>query len=88
MQSIAILLYRALDLYTWILIARILLSWLPSIDWYRQPARFLNDITDPVLRIFRGIIPPLGGLDLSPILLFVAIEIVKSLLLSVAAIVH
>ncbi len=82
MANILLMLYKAIELYTWVLIARILLTWLPSIDWYKQPFRLLAEITDPLLSIFRGIIPPLGGLDLSPILLFVALNIVQGILAS------
>ncbi len=83
MANILLMLYKAIELYTWVLIARILLTWLPSIDWYKQPFRFLAEITDPLLSVFRGIIPPLGGMDLSPILLFVALNIVQGILASI-----
>ena len=41
---------------------------------------FLAPITDPYLNIFRSIIPPLGGLDLSPIIAIFALQILSSLL--------
>ena len=42
-------------------------------------------ITDPYLNFFRGIIPPLGGLDLSPILAFIVIRVVQGILGNAAA---
>ena len=69
-----------LIVYRWILIVRILLSWIPSINWYEQPWRFLNDITDPAMRIFRGMIPPLGMIDISPIVLFFALSLLTTVL--------
>jgi YggT family protein len=38
---------------------------------------FLHDVSDPFLRIFRKLMPPLGGLDLSPILAILTLEVVR-----------
>lgn len=81
MDAIRILV-QALELYKLILIFRILLTWLPDIDWYRQPFKFLRSVTDPVLEPFRRLIPPVGGIDFSPMLLFFIIMILQSLLRS------
>ena len=71
-----------LALYNLLLIIRCLLSWFPSINWWQQPFSFLAKITDPVLNIFRGIIPPIGGvLDISPMLAFIALQIVGGMLI-------
>ena len=78
------LLYKILDflfqgLYL-ALIVRVLLSWLPH-DRYHPIVSFLYDITDPILRPFQNIIPSWKiGIDLSPILAFFAIGIVRDLL--------
>lgn len=64
--------------YYILLIIRIFLTWIPNIDWYQQPFGFLRSITDPFLNIFRGIIPPIGGvLDISPILAFFMLQILQ-----------
>ncbi|MEB3288468.1 MAG: YggT family protein, partial [Leptolyngbya sp.] len=57
-----------LSIYTVLLIIRILLSWFPNVDWFNPPFSVLSQLTDPYLNLFRSIIPPLGGIDLSPIL--------------------
>jgi len=63
--------------YYLILIIRIFLTWIPNIDWDSQPFDFLRSITDPFLNIFRGIIPPIGGmLDISPILAFLVLQLI------------
>tara|TARA_Y100000591_G_C21843479_1_gene707167 strand:+ start:278 stop:541 length:264 start_codon:yes stop_codon:yes gene_type:complete len=78
------LLYKILDflfqgLYL-ALIVRVLLSWVPH-DRYHPIVSFLYDITDPILRPFQTIIPSWKiGIDLSPILAFFAIGIVRDLL--------
>lgn len=71
----------ALQLYVVVLIVRIVLTWVPNLPEPIQPlARMVRLVTDPVLRPFRGLIPSiqLGGaaLDLSPILLFLLINLV------------
>jgi len=65
-----------------ILILRILLSWFPNIDWWKQPFKFLNDFTEPILAPFRRLIPPIGGFDLSPIFAFISLEIIQSIILN------
>jgi YggT family protein len=71
-----------INIYSTLLIIRVLLSWFPNINWYNQPFAALSQITDPYLNIFRNIIPPLGGIDISPILAFLLLNIVSSLLYS------
>ena len=67
--------------YYLILIIRIFLTWIPNIDWDNQPYRSVRALTDPFLNIFRGIIPPIGGvLDISPILAFIVLQIVQGLI--------
>jgi YggT family protein len=66
--------------YYILIILRIFLTWIPSIDWQQQPFTFMRAITDPYLNIFRGIIPPIGGMfDISPILAFILLSIMQGL---------
>jgi YggT family protein len=74
-----------LRFYFVILILRILLSWFPNINWLSPPFSWISQITDPYLNLFRSIIPPLGGIDFSPILAIFALQFVSSLFLQVAA---
>ncbi|MEA5502828.1 YggT family protein [Halotia wernerae UHCC 0503] len=71
-----------LTIYSYLLIIRVLLTWFPSVNWYNQPFTALSQITDPYLNLFRSIIPPLGGMDFSPILAFLALSFAGSLLRS------
>ena len=62
--------------YYIIIILRIFLSWIQTIDWDAQPFVFIRSITDPFLNVFRGVIPPIGGmLDISPILAFLVLQL-------------
>jgi len=69
-----------ISIYQTLLIIRVLLTWFPTINWYNQPFAALGQITDPFLNLFRSIIPPLGGIDFSPMLAFLVLYLVSSLL--------
>jgi YggT family protein len=64
-----------LKIYFLMLIARILLYWFPNISFYDQPFYSLVRVTDPYLRLFRNILPIFLGMDLSPLLAFLLIQI-------------
>ncbi len=71
----------ALSVYTLILVARIILSWVTM--FWSPPAtlspaiRVVYDLTEPIMGFFRRYIPPVGGLDLSPIFIFIILSIVR-----------
>jgi len=56
--------------YLVMLTLRIYISWFPNINLYGQPFATLGKMTDPYLRLWRGLVPPLVGFDFSPILGF------------------
>lgn len=66
-------------LYTLAFIARALLSWL-RISYYHPVARFLIQITEPVLAPLRRFIPPMGGLDFTPMVALFILWFVEQLL--------
>ncbi len=74
------ILSQTLEIYSLILIIRVLLSWFPNLDWSNPVLSSVSSITDPYLNAFRGIIPPIGGLDLSAILAFIVLNLMQQLL--------
>ncbi|MBP0001211.1 MAG: YggT family protein [Cyanobacteria bacterium SID2] len=84
MSSIVQLLAQTLEtfltIYFALLIIRVLLTWFPNVNWYDPPFSILSQLTDPYLNLFRSIIPPLGGLDFSPILAILLLQVVQSLI--------
>ncbi len=68
-----------IDLYIWAIIIRVVLSWF-DVNPYNPFVKFLRDITEPVLSKIRSFIPDIGGLDLSPLVLILALYMVQSLL--------
>ena len=70
-----------LQLLTWAIIGNAILSWLIAFDVInlrhpiaRQVANFLDAVTRPVLAPFRRFIPPIGGIDVTPILALLVIQ--------------
>ena len=76
------LLVTGIQLYSFILLARIIILWIPNVDRHHPIIRFLYQITDPVLEPVRRAIPPLGTIDISPIIVFIGLRILQSLLLN------
>ena len=72
------------QIYSFLLIIRVLLTWFPGIDWSNGALSALCSLTDPYLNIFRGIIPPIGGFDLSSILAFLLLNVIEQMLGGVA----
>ena len=70
-------LIKFLEIYGYILIVRILLSWFQGQEWAFNIISFLSPITDPYLNIFRSIIPPLGGIDFSAIVAILALQFLQ-----------
>jgi YggT family protein len=81
LQTLAML----LNLVWWVFLIMIIFSWLISFNVINTRNQFvatvwriLNQVTEPILRPIRRIIPPVGGLDLSPIIVFVIIFFLQS----------
>lgn len=84
MLSLIWLINAAFNLYWWIILASVVLSWLlafgivnGSNQYVRQIGYGLNRMTEPVLAPIRRLLPNLGGLDLSPIILLVGMEFLR-----------
>jgi YggT family protein len=87
MLSLLSLISTVIQLYIYILIAMAVLSWLIAfkvVNLHNQFVRTVADVlyrlTEPLLRPIRRILPDLGGLDLSPVVLILILIFVRSLL--------
>jgi YggT family protein len=71
--------------YILLIFAYIITSWvrLPYSVWLNRMQRFLYDVCEPYLRIFRRILPPLGPLDLSPIIAIFSLYFIRAIVLSI-----
>ena len=73
---------QAFTIYTFMMIAYILLSWIPAAQG-SAVGRFLATVCEPYLGIFRKFIPPIGMIDISPIVAFLALRFTQDGLLIV-----
>lgn len=84
LNPIAWLIVEIIDIYVWVVIAAVVVSWLIAfgvINLYNQTARqivhILEVLTEPFLRRIRRIVPPIGGLDLSPLILILLLYFIR-----------
>ena len=85
MNPVIQLLAVLVQLYSYVLLARALMSWIPNLDPSHPVAQALYQITEPLLEPIRRIIPPLGGMiDISIIVLFIALSFLEQILTQMA----
>jgi YggT family protein len=81
------LVLQLISLYTYVVVAAVIVSWLIAfgvLNTYNQLARsivtFLDAATEPVFRQIRKIIPPIGGLDIAPLIVLIALQFLSYLI--------
>jgi YggT family protein len=79
-STIFTILYYVLWIFELILLARVILSWFPNVDRSNPLIQFLYDVTEPVLRPIREMMPPTGMMDLSPLIVFLIIQVLMTLI--------
>jgi YggT family protein len=86
------LLITVLDIYFWIIIATVIISWLVAFNvinganpYVRQVVFALRRLTEPLLGPIRRFLPDLGGIDISPIVLLIALSFVRYLIIYYAS---
>ncbi len=82
MGTIIAVVNTAFYVYNWLIFIRVILSWFRH-NPYHPVIRFVYEITEPVLGLFRRIIPPLGVIDLSPLVALLAIEVVRAVVVRI-----
>jgi len=87
MRAVLDIVMLVLQIYIWLLIAAAVLSWLIAFNVVntRNPvvaavADFLYRITEPLLRPIRGMMPNLGGIDVSPVILILIILLIENII--------
>ena len=88
MRAVLDIILLILQLYWWVVLAMIIMSWLISFNvintrnqFVEAVWRILNQLTEPVLRPIRRIMPNLSGLDLSPIILFIILFFIERVII-------
>ena len=72
-------------IYTIVLLAYVVMSWLrlPYSPWLNRIQRFLYDVAEPYLRLFRRVLPSMGPLDLSPMIGIIALWLIEQVLIRI-----
>jgi YggT family protein len=88
MRAVLDVVMLALNIYTWLLIISAVLSWLIAFNVLNTRNQFVSTvwdmlyrITEPVLRPIRNMLPSMGGLDLSPIILLLIIFFIERVII-------
>jgi YggT family protein len=76
------LLGTLIQLYSFVVLARVILSWIPNVNPMNPIVQFIYQITEPVLEPVRRALPNLGMIDISPIVVLVGLQILGSILLN------
>ncbi|KAF2992230.1 YggT family protein [Methylocystis sp. MJC1] len=85
--AVANLLLTIIDLYWWVLIISVILSWLAAFDVINMRSqaaqmiwRAVDALTEPALRPIRSVVPAFGGLDVSPLILLLALQFLRDVI--------
>ncbi len=70
-----------IQLYSLVILARVLMSWV-NIDPYSPLARTIFNLTEPVLAPVRNLLPPTAGLDFSPIIVMVLLQVIGRMIVT------
>lgn len=81
--QLVVVLDRLIQIYLIVLFVYVISSWFPQLR-YSALGQKLAQLSEPYLRLFHGIIPPMGGLDFSPVLAFLALQLAQTLLRTLA----
>jgi len=92
MKSIFLLVDSVINIYIWLIIINVILSWLVSFNVLNTQNRFVfavlnatHQLTDPVLNKIRRFIPNLGSIDISPIVLILLLIFIRNLFFELLA---
>ena len=92
MKSLFLLIDSVINIYIWLIIINVILSWLVSFNILNTQSRFVfailnatHQLTDPVLNKIRKFIPNLGSIDISPVILILLLIFIRNLFFELLA---
>lgn len=77
----AVLIVGIIQIFSLLVLARVLMSWV-QIDPYHPIAQFIFTATEPFLKPIRDLMPPAAGLDFSPIILLIGVQVLGNIIVS------
>ena len=75
-----LLIVRLVDLYSLVVLVAVIVTWIP-VDRRNPLVSVLRSLTEPALAPIQRVLPPMGGLDLSPMVLLILLQVLRSVLL-------
>jgi len=85
LNKLILLVVQAIEIYSYLLLAWVILSWFPQVTTTKF-YRFIDQMVYPYAKIFRGLIPPMGGFDFSVIVAFLVLSILQRMVASLLAV--
>ncbi|MBX9878453.1 MAG: YggT family protein [Candidatus Obscuribacterales bacterium] len=79
MLDIGSLIASVIQLACGLIVIWCLLSWFPNIRWYEPPFKWLDMAVKPIVEPFRRLIPPISGIDLSPMIAIILLQLAGNL---------
>lgn len=70
------------SIYYIMIVVRVFMTWIPNIDWEKEPSRTLRTVVDPYLFIFRRFIPAIGGIDFSPVIALILLPFIQTIIVT------
>lgn len=83
MEQFFVLLANVAYLYTFVLLARAIISWIPNMSRANPIVDLLYQVTEPVLEPVRRLVPPMGGFDISFLVVFFGLQMLARVLLDI-----
>ena len=84
MTSIIGIIVLLLQLYSFVILGRVLITWMPNLDRSNPAVKLLFDVTEPVLQPVRAMLPPMQGMDFSPLVVMIAITLLTRVIAMIA----
>lgn len=85
LNKLILLLVQSIEIYSYLLLAWVILSWFPQMTTSKL-YRYIDQVVYPYAKIFRGLIPPMGGFDFSVIVAFLVLSLLKRMVASLLAV--
>merc|ERR1712224_676307 len=71
-----------MKMYELLIMLRLMFGYFPTFNWDAPPWRALRQVTNPYLNIFRGLVPPLGGMDMSLYIGFILLGFIQGVMMA------
>jgi YggT family protein len=79
-NNIVQFLLTVIQFYSFVVLARVIMTWIPNISRSNPIVDFIHQITEPPLKIIRETLPSMGAMDFSPLVLLISLHILRAMM--------